>query len=409
MKYLINYYNTKKIYTKYIWIVLFGCIAGIHTETIVLLTVFFWIICKYRKFYKPSKEWVFLSICFFLHGIIMPFLSGYTHDKFLQQFTLLCITYLSYYQIFNFCKLSVAKWFEIYFKVVYFISVIGLCAFAVEHITGINIFPYTIDGVKIQSSYRLHAFLAEAGFFVAFTIPAIAYIILSPHYINKERKKSLLILLAFILTQSTSAVIAILIIFVTKFYKSYKYFRLLLVAFLIGSGSWLSVNYYQLKPSENTITNSGFGAVQLKIYETLSILENTTPYDFENLNLSSYATLTNYWVAFNAPNRLLGTGLGTHSQNYESLYKSSFSWYGLNKDDGYSLFARLFSEVGFIGICLYLLFLIRYYNKHNIISLCLLIFFISYLIKGGHYTLYGTAFFHFLYYMIYKEKKYYLK
>ena len=92
--------------------------------------------------------------------------------------------------------------------------------------------------------------------------------------------------------------------------------------------------------------------------------------------------------------------VGTHAQNYERMYKSDFGGYGLNKDDAYSMFARLYSEFGVLGLCLYAFFLIRYYNKDNIISLCLIVFFISYLIKGGHYMLYGTAFFHIVYYFI---------
>lgn len=389
----------------YIGIVLLGCIAGIHTEIIVLIAVFLWIIINYQKCYKLSRRWISFFLFLFLHGIILLSLLGYSCEKFLQQFVLLSLTYLLYYQIFRFCKLSADKWFQVYLKVVYFISVVGLFTFVVKCITGMDIFPYTFDGVKTQSTYRLHAFLAEAGSFVVFTIPAVSYIFLSPYYFIENKKKSLLILVAFILTLSTSAVVALFTIFIIKLYKSYKYFRLLLLICIVGGTAWLSVNYYQLKPSETVDTNSGFGAVQLKIYETLTVLENATPYDFESLNLSSYATLTNYWIAFNAPSRLFGTGLGTHSQNYESLYKSSFDKYGLNKDDGYSLFARLFSEFGLIGICVYVLFLIKCYNKDNLISICLLVFFVSYLIKGGHYTLYGTALFHFLYYMVYKSSK----
>lgn len=393
----------------YIWIVLLGGIVGIHTEIVVLFVVFLWIACKYQKWYKLSEGWTLFFVCLFLHGMVMLFLSGYSYGKFLQQFTLLSTTYLFYYQIFKFCKYSVNKWFSIYFKIVYFISIVGLITFAIQYITGINVFPYTLDGTPTQSTLRLHAFLAEAGSFVVFTTPVIAYIILSPSYFSKNKRTSLIILTAFILTQSTSACIALLLILLIKFYKSYKHFRLLLLACTIGGIGWITTNYYLIKPSEGNDTSSGFGAVQLKLFETMSVLENTTPYEFENLNLSSYATLTNYWIAFNAPYRLCGTGLGTHSQNYEHLYKSSFDMYGLNKDDAYSLFARLYSEFGLIGILLYTLFLIKYYNKNNVISLCLLIFFITYLIKGGHYTLYGTALFHFLYYMIYKSKNYIIK
>ena len=58
--------------------------------------------------------------------------------------------YLLYYQIFRFCKLSADKWFQVYLKVVYFISVVGLFTFVVKCITGMDIFPYTFDGVNFN-------------------------------------------------------------------------------------------------------------------------------------------------------------------------------------------------------------------------------------------------------------------
>ena len=171
-----------------------------------------------------------------------------------------------------------------------------------------------------------------------------------------------------------------------------------MVGFIVGV-CWC-INNRDILSSSEYFVNPQLRAIQEKITQTLSMVEYAEPEDFEHLNTSSYVILTNYWIAFNAPCRILGTGLGTHAQNYERMYKSDFGGYGLNKDDAYSMFARLYSEFGVLGLCLYAFFLIRYYNKDNIISLCLIVFFISYLIKGGHYMLYGTAFFHIVYYFI---------
>lgn len=401
---LTSSYKFEFTRSSYIWIVLLGCVAGIYTEFVTLSIIAFWISSYHHKWCRISKLWVLIYCCLFFHGIFLLCILGYSYSKFFQQFALLCITYFSYNLIFNYCRFTSDKWFGIYLKFVYFIAIVGLIEFLIKSGTNIDIFPYTLDGIPTQNTGRLHAFLAEAGSFAAFTTPAIAYVILAPDYFGKNKKVSIVILVAYILTQSTSAVVSLSIILLIKIYKLFKYFRYILMLFVFCGVSWLITNYSQLTPSDREVTMSGMGVVHLKLYETMSILENTTPYDFENLNLSSYATLTNYWVAFNSPSRLLGTGLGTHAQNYEHTYKSSFDMYGLNKDDGYSLFARLFSEFGLIGICLYVFFLIKCYNRQNIISLCLLVFFISYLIKGGHYTLYGTAFFHFIYYMIYKYR-----
>ncbi len=401
----MNNLKFQSVNSRYIWIVLLGCIAGVHTEIVTLIAITLWISYKYHNWCKVSNRWKLFCWLLFFHGIFSLYLTGYTHQKFFQQFFLLYVTYFSYNLIFTYCRIKPEKWFEIYLKIAYFISIVGLIEFLIKHSANIDIFPYTLDGFPTQKAGRLHAFLAEAGSFVAFTTPAIAYIILVPNYYKENKMKFVTILTAYFLTVSTSMVVSLTIIILIKLYKSFKHFKyILLLSVLYGMG-WLITNYSQFEPSNREATTSGMGAVHLKLYETMLVLETASPYDYENLNLSSYAALTNYWVAFNAPYRLFGTGLGTHSQNYEHLYKSSFEGYGLNKDDGYSLFARLFSEFGIIGICLYIFFLIKCYNKQNIISLSLLVFFISYLIKGGHYTLYGTAFFHFLYYIIYKNKK----
>jgi len=98
----------------------------------------------------------------------------------------------------------------------------------------------------------------------------------------------------------------------------------------------------------------------------------------------------------------VGTGIGTHQQNYETSYKSNYINYGLNEEDAYSLFARLLSEFGYIGLCLYILFVAKFFNKSNIFSFCFLNFIICYFIKGGHYTLYCAALFHVLYYKCHK-------
>ena len=85
--------------------------------------------------------------------------------------------------------------------------------------------------------------------------------------------------------------------------------------------------------------------------------------------MSSYATMVNVWVALNAPNRIMGTGLGTHELNYYREYKSDYIFYGLNAQDGYSLLNRLYSEFGVLGLILCLWVIYRNYNLNNIINI----------------------------------------
>ena len=381
-----------------VWFVLAGMVLGRYTEPAFLIIATLFIMLQLNKVYV-STSCLFVGTLFFFHSLSMVVYNGYDTGKLFQQIVLLFTCVFCYYQIFRYCQVPVSEWFHRYVNLVYILSIIGIIQFVIMSATQIDIFPYTLDGTMTQNSGRLHAVFMEPGGFTAFSIPAAAYVFLAPGFMKYNRMKSLVIGIALILTLTTSMIVAVVIILFLKFYYYFKYLRIgLVVCFIVGV-CWC-INNRDILSSSEYFVNPQLRAIQEKITQTLSMVEYAEPEDFEHLNTSSYVILTNYWIAFNAPCRILGTGLGTHAQNYERMYKSDFGGYGLNKDDAYSMFARLYSEFGVLGLCLYAFFLIRYYNKDNIISLCLIVFFISYLIKGGHYMLYGTAFFHIVYYFI---------
>ena len=381
-----------------VWFVLAGMVLGRYTEPAFLIIATLFIMLQLNKVYV-STSCLFVGTLFFFHSLSMVVYNGYDTGKLFQQIVLLFTCVFCYYQIFRYCQIPVSEWFRRYVSLVYILSIIGIVQFVIMSATQIDIFPYTLDGTMTQNTGRLHAMLMEPGSFTAFSIPAAAYVFLAPGFMKYNRMKSLVIGIALILTLTTSMIVAVVIILFLKFYYYFKYLRIgLVVCFIVGV-CWC-INNRDILSSSEYFVNPQLRAIQEKITQTLSMVQYAEPEDLEHLSTSSYAILTNYWIAFNAPCRILGTGLGTHAQNYERMYKSDFGGYGLNKDDAYSMFARLYSEFGVLGLCLYAFFLIRYYNKDNIISLCLIVFFISYLIKGGHYMLYGTAFFHIVYYFI---------
>lgn len=391
-----------KLKLSLIWFVFAGMVLGRHTEPAFLIIATLFVMIRLNKVYV-STSCLFVGFLFSFYSLLMVLYNGYDTGKFFQQFVLLSTFLFCYYQIFRYCQLPVSKWFYKYVSLVYILSIIGIVQFVIMLVTQIDIFPYTLDGMITQNSTRLHAMLAEPGNFTAFSIPAAAYVFLSPGFMKQERLKSGVILIAFILTLTTSMVVAVVIILFFKFYYYLKYLRFGLVLCSILGVFWC-INNRDVLSSSDYFVNPQLRAIQEKITQTLFVVEKAEPKDFEQLTTSSYVILTNYWIAFNAPCRILGTGLGTHSQNYERMYQSDFGAYGLNQYDAYSMFARLYSEFGILGLCLYAFFLVRYYNKDNIISLCLIVFFISYLIKGGNYALYGTAFFHIVYYFISPHK-----
>lgn len=362
----------------------------------------------YAAFKRKITNWKFcvFFLILLMHGLIMSIFTGYDTGKIFQQTLLLFITLFGYLQLYN--KVTVEYVFTVYLKFVLGLAILGLLQYAAYVAFGINIFPYTLDMFETQTSDRLHSILLEPGCVMSFFSPAVCYVILSKTYFTKNRLKSLVILLAFLLTFSSASIVCLILAFGFRYYERLKkyrifyYFAVILLAYYL-----LSLNYGSKTFSDSdNVVDRATGKLSESMFAVFSISSgNISPYVFEGLNASSYAQLTNYWIAFNAPYRLVGTGIGTHKQNYETSYKSNYVNYGLNEDDAYSLFARLLSEFGYIGLCFYIIFVVKYFNKNNIFSFCFLNFIICYLIKGGHYTLYCAALFHVLYYKCYKTKQ----
>ena len=115
-------------------------------------------------------------------------------------------------------------------------------------------------------------------------------------------------------------------------------------------------------------------------------------------NISIYSFGKNLWVAINSPSRLIGTGLGTHEFNHDTIYFSFNKLSFLNREDGYSLAIRIFSELGFAGLTLTMIFFIYWFNPKNVINISISFLLLAYLIRGGHYVANGTIFFTIFYY-----------
>lgn len=119
--------------------------------------------------------------------------------------------------------------------------------------------------------------------------------------------------------------------------------------------------------------------------------------DFEGANLSTYALLSNLYVAWRAfsEHPAVGGGLGSHKFSHERFIGKlegldAFEDYlEQNKQDANSLLVRTLSEQGLVGIVLVLLFLWRFRRAadpdHQVISTSILIYFVLKLIRDGHY------------------------
>ena len=148
----------------------------------------------------------------------------------------------------------------------------------------------------------------------------------------------------------------------------------------------------------------GIDGIVLRLKDTIDRVEHLDSKDAAlEANVSTAVLMTNLYSALNAPSRLIGTGIGTNSQNYARSFgdytEDESAAIGLNTDDAYSLSIRVFSEMGFIGLALLFFFIYKNFRKDNPLNVCMFFMILPFLLRGGIYVGFGTTFmFFFLYY-----------
>ncbi|MDZ5065937.1 O-antigen ligase family protein [Clostridium perfringens] len=145
------------------------------------------------------------------------------------------------------------------------------------------------------------------------------------------------------------------------------------------------------------VSNDALIIIKYKIDSLFTLNQN-----LDTNNLSSFAVFSNYKIALEKlkDGYLLGTGLDSHYKTYftyiNNIYQGNSIVMYLNYNDAASLYIRIFSEFGLIGIAIYLYYLIKnlfFYNKkykyyYNlyVISRISLICLICYGVRMGNYS-----------------------
>lgn len=317
-------------------------------------------------------NWKFLLLfsVIFSYAIFTTVSNSYGQNKTVQQTFLIGVFFQVYYSVFLGFRDRLPSVFAKYLNVSYFMSVYALVFF-------------------VLGRHRANSWLIEPSYFAMLITPATAYYVL---YSSFRNVRTIVIVMANLLSFSTASVAILCVIFFCKYVIKkniiYKCLFVLLSMVLISS-SYILQN----------VENEAIMDINMKIDESVTALSYTDISNLESLNASTYALFANWNVAIQAPNRFLGTGLGTHEQSYELIYPwTGFELWGLNATDAYSLFVRILSEFGIVGISIFILFLINHFNRNNAINVSVLFVILYDLLRGGHYVLYGTVFFVFLYY-----------
>ena len=354
---------------------------------------------------------------------IVPFLIGLIHVvignnilfTFYKIFAGISISILFFYYVlekYNFNSFTI---FEIYCNacwVLCLIAIIQIISFILGFEYGYN-FSWILNKWGVVRGgiigFRVNSILPEPTYLATSLSPAV-YISVR-NLIKKEtfifsKPQSLIVILVSILTTSSIGYLGIIISVILSL-EIFR-FRYVFFALLISIGGYI-IAYNNVSDFSSRV-NSARG---LWIEEDFNIT---------NTNNSSFVLYNNLHVAkqnlLNYP--LFGTGLGSHETAFKkhTLTKSLIQYdFEFNVKDGNSLFVRLCSETGLLGLFFVIIIIIKGFvnkpsfnleiDRHKIISHAIFVFIVLVLIRQGNYMLNGLPLMFLLYHynrVSYNEK-----
>ena len=391
-------------------------LGSIFFSQYIEFAVVFFVTIFFLKF-KTNFKLILLGLIISSYSIIMIIINNYNLSHFFIR-GLSCILIVIFYFSFveNYMYFIPYIW-DKYYKMCYLACNIGIFQVIISIIFKINIFylfnsyPMYISGLYQPPT----ATLLETADFACLLTPGLVYGLLKAKSLNEISKKTWLIFLTIILCFSSLSVLGIVAFLIICLFKQFRkktnYSLIWIASFSIIIGILLfSENVSNQEISTKDANNRDFKSVLVKFNQSINALQHIDDIStFQDYNLSTFATLSNINAAIQAPNRLFGTGLGTHEDNYIKVYANeTFGQmdraFGLNSEDGYSLFTRLLSETGIFGLMFYLLFVYKRLDILNPISVSILVSIIMHLVGNGNYFINGFVLFNVIYYKSFEIK-----
>ncbi len=343
-----------------------------------------------------------------LYGLLT---ESNTIGNFLKVYISIILLYSFYYYAIAYNNFRVLPLFLLYLKFCRVIAVIGIIqviSYTIGFTPGYDfrwLFnKYTL--VANENHIRLSSIIAEPSQYAFLLAPAMfvsLYTLIYNNTVFQSRKASLLILLTTVLTFSTHAYIVILFSVMFVLMKKFNLIKSLVFIFILLTGF---IFIYNTKP-----------IIRERIDDSVLIIKDVhrinDRYFLSKLNNSSFTLLNNSVVALGSfsENPISGGGLGSHPVSFDkySITRQRYlPFQDFNAMDANSLFLRLLSELGLLGIAIFLfvLFKFRYRNANDtiawVVSHGILVMLIAALLREGHYYLSGVPLFLFMYIYIKK-------
>ncbi|MBI3511428.1 MAG: O-antigen ligase family protein [Bacteroidetes bacterium] len=359
-----------------------------------------------------SGNSIAILVALLLTGVIEILIGNDTWDLFLKIFIGMTLSIIFYYGVVHYFKMDLDKLFTFYLKGAVLISYIGIIQFFsyYAHFSpGYNYSWLFNKWAFVTSNFgiRINSVFSEASQCAIVLSPAgfIAFLNLLPGVQRYKLTKfeSVLILAVIILTTSSTGYIGF---FISLFLIILNYGRALY--FVMGTAVIIA---------GGVVLYNNVPEFQSRIDTSMSLWQ-TEELSTENVNSSSFVLYNNFHIASEnfKSNFFFGTGLGSHQiafDKYSLTKNEGVLDIHFNKADGNSLFVRLLSETGLMGVIFIIVFIIRFYVRKRdgdvddlwIISNAVLVLIMLYLIRQGNYFLNGLPLFFWIYYFCGKQRK----
>ncbi|HXC04054.1 MAG TPA: hypothetical protein VNZ86_04830 [Bacteroidia bacterium] len=348
-------------------------------------------------------------------GIFQVVMGNNTVQLFLKIFIGVMLSTSFYYYVFEYYNMDLERLFRLYLKgckICCYIGLVQWVSYKVGFTPGYN-YSWLLNKWAIVASagggLRVNSIFAEPAQFSIVMAPAVFVafysLILRTNKYFDPLESALIILLELLSTASTGY-IGFFVVFLLLL-ANYGYFVNLLLGVVVAIAFGTAI--YAYVPEFRSRVDSSIG---LWIDEDLSV---------KNVNSSSFVLYNNFHIAkenfFNSYG--LGTGLGSHKvafDKYTLTRNTNILNFAFNKSDANSMFLRLWSETGIVGIFFILVLIFKCYVRrsdddddlHWVISNSMLVLIILSLFRQGNYFLNGFPFILWFYYynfIIHKARK----
>jgi O-antigen ligase len=376
--------------------------------------VFLGLIPLFMLKYGYPKYLIQIFIWFIVVGLVSVWAGIYPMFDFIKVFGGMFLSFTFYHYVLKYYQFNLLQLFSVYLKWSYVAAIIGLVqivSYKVGFLYGYN-FRWIFNkwgvneggllGIRVNSVFSepsgLAAALAPAAYVAVYNLVHKKNFILS-------KKASIIILITYVLSSSSTAYLGLLIIFVLVI-ATIK-FRFLLIG--LGIGGLFFSTIYSVSEGFRSRVDSSIG---LWVYQD---------YTLENTNTSSFVLYNSFHVARESIKEypFFGTGLGSFKSAFEkhSLTKNveviAYD-FEFNTTDGNSLFVRMMVELGGVGIFLIIVLMVKgfiylraedEFIQYKIISQAILILILLNLLRQGNYFLNGFPLFILIYYYNWKQYK----